>query len=412
MGKLIVHEWGTFTGFAGSDGVHLPFKTLVGSDLPPFVSNRMKQAVGRDPDPVKSFLAEMVFTKAGGAAAMQRMETPVIYFYADAAGEADVRVDFPAGLLTEFYPPVRSMAPRFGAAPGEAQLPGDAAPQTQPSMGPYPQSFLDWGRVRIVPQPSDKQMKGIPAVTDGGHYGFARETDSSLVEFTEATGEKHQEKFLFYRGLGNFTMPVKLSATGGDRFELTNASPSPLNWAFLIQVSGDGHTPPRFARFEDLAGHQQLRLPPAAAVQGDLATALTRSLVGSGLFEKEARAMVQTWKSSWLDEPGTRVLYIVPRPVTDALLPLRIQPAPDQTVRVLVGRIDVLTPEQEFHLRSMIMAAGPTTSLSDEDVRLLSGLGRFLAPALERVSQPGGAAASKQADLLRAALSRSLASRK
>ena len=37
---LVVHEWGTFTGFAGSNGVHLPFETTIGSDLPAFVDNR------------------------------------------------------------------------------------------------------------------------------------------------------------------------------------------------------------------------------------------------------------------------------------------------------------------------------------------------------------------------------------
>ena len=38
-----------------------------------------------------------------------------------------------------------------------------------------------------------------------------------------------------------------------------------------------------------------------------------RSMVDEGLYEKEARAMVATWKGSWLDEPGTRVLYLLPR---------------------------------------------------------------------------------------------------
>lgn len=56
--------------------------------------------------------------------------------------------------------------------------------------------------------------------------------------------------------------------------------------------------------------------------------------------------MLATWKTSWLGEPGTRVLYIVPRPVTDALLPLHISPAPDVLTHVLVGRIDVLTPRR------------------------------------------------------------------
>ena len=38
-GKLIVHEWGTFTNFAGSDGVYLDYRPLVDSDLPSEVAS-------------------------------------------------------------------------------------------------------------------------------------------------------------------------------------------------------------------------------------------------------------------------------------------------------------------------------------------------------------------------------------
>src|SRR5688572_7742599 len=41
-GGVVVHEWGTFTGFAGSDGVHLPFHSTIGGDLPSFVQTRQR----------------------------------------------------------------------------------------------------------------------------------------------------------------------------------------------------------------------------------------------------------------------------------------------------------------------------------------------------------------------------------
>ena len=43
LGKLVVHEWGTFTSFAGSDGVNLEFRPLVTNDLPPFMMNPFSQ---------------------------------------------------------------------------------------------------------------------------------------------------------------------------------------------------------------------------------------------------------------------------------------------------------------------------------------------------------------------------------
>src|SRR4051812_5410482 len=47
-GKLVVHEWGTFTGFAASSGMHLPFGVDVGAGLPEFVVTRSNQAVRLD----------------------------------------------------------------------------------------------------------------------------------------------------------------------------------------------------------------------------------------------------------------------------------------------------------------------------------------------------------------------------
>jgi hypothetical protein len=35
---------------------------------------------------------------------------------------------------------------------------------------------------------------------------------------------------------------------------------------------------------------------------------MVRALVDQGLYEKEARAMVNTWQDQWFAEEGTRVL--------------------------------------------------------------------------------------------------------
>ncbi|HIK92924.1 MAG TPA: hypothetical protein EYG03_13225, partial [Planctomycetes bacterium] len=43
-GRLVVHEWGTFTNFSGSDGVKLEYRPLVDNDLPDFVLDRGMQA--------------------------------------------------------------------------------------------------------------------------------------------------------------------------------------------------------------------------------------------------------------------------------------------------------------------------------------------------------------------------------
>lgn len=387
--RLVVHEWGTFTGFAGSDGVHIPFGIDVGSGLPEFVVNRKEQAVRQN---VKlNQWGELA--KGGGVFALQRMETPVIYFYTDQPRDVTVAVDFPQGLLTEFYPPVRGMTPAFGDGPREYNLverpplPRDAVPAKRPAPK-FENSSLDWGTVRLIPQSPDESSPQIPAVPPtpeaARHYAYARETDAATVRFSDRPGESHEERFLFYRGLGDFTLPVTLTASADDRFEMNNAGEQPVRFALLLRVA-DGRA--RFAIYHDVRGTQTMTLPAETVALDAAGDVIARALVAEGLYEKEARAMVKTWSSSWLGEPGTRVLYTVPRPVTDELLPLRMAPAPDETVRVLVGRIDVMTPGQETRIQSLLATSLETKALTPDDAAYLRGFGRFVEPAIKRASQ-------------------------
>ena len=101
-GMFVVHEWGTFTTFSGSDGVYLDFRPLAAehNDLPGYVLDRGSYAETR----------RLIKGRLWGRV---RMETPVTYFYTDRVRTVDVRVDFPQGLLTEFYPPVRELLPKI-----------------------------------------------------------------------------------------------------------------------------------------------------------------------------------------------------------------------------------------------------------------------------------------------------------
>jgi hypothetical protein len=123
-GKLVLHEWGTFTSFAGSNGVNLEFRPLVANDLPGFIMNPARQPGS----PIGLFLKNQFVAR-------QRMETPVTYFYTDVPRTVNVRVDFPQGMLTEWYPVVKNF--RSGK---------DA--DTQSILG---HAYLDWGAVRLTP---------------------------------------------------------------------------------------------------------------------------------------------------------------------------------------------------------------------------------------------------------------------
>src|SRR5215510_2472523 len=91
---LVVHECGTFTSVAGEDGRMISWRPLSPpSELPRFVHS-MASASGELRYPIsKAVLSGTV-----------RMETPVLYFYTPQEQEVSVKVGFPSGTVTEWYP--------------------------------------------------------------------------------------------------------------------------------------------------------------------------------------------------------------------------------------------------------------------------------------------------------------------
>lgn len=358
---FIVHEWGTFTNFSGSDGIQLEFRPLLDNELPPFVFNRSQ------------FQFHPLFNPfiKRDVVARQRMETPVTYFYTDRPRMLDVRVGFPQGLLTEFYPPANEMTPPYQV--GEQALHN---------------SSLKW-QIKIHPPAEFAETSGrsggpppLPPVNGDDHYGFARETGSAVVEMTDHNGYQHTEKFLFYRGVGNFSLPLRLESFPGRRFQVINDGPDAIEGLFLVMIDDDGL---RYRQYSTLPAYTKLDLhaPETVSTAEELGNGMAKALVSAGLFEKEAQAMIHTWHSSWFSEPGARLFYLVSRRLTDEIIPLSVEPAPEKMVRVLVGRMETLTPESADRILAAINDLGTCLSPNAEPLRHeLDQLGRFAEPAL------------------------------
>jgi hypothetical protein len=251
-----------------------------------------------------------------------------------------------------------------------------------------------------------RMLTGLIPPDDGtqNHYFHARETDSALVQVHCPRGPKSGplapagdffEKFLFYRGVGNFELPLRLESHDDETYELVNSGPDAVRSLFLVTVDG---ADVRFHEFDAVESNGRLTLSqrPQPATIDELAQSVVAALVREGLFEKEARAMVNTWKSSWFGENGTRLLYMVPRRITDELLPLEITPRPDETVRVLVGRMEIMSTQAEARVIELVRksavqrqaAQAETESGESAPYRWLpelDELGRFAEPALVRV---------------------------
>jgi hypothetical protein len=108
-------------------------------------------------------------------------------------------------------------------------------------------------------------------------------------------------------------------------------------------------------------------------------------LVESGLYEKEARAMVSTWRSSYFKTDGVRMLFVLPQSWTDRNIPMRIDPAPAELVRVMVGRVELLTAERERRAESAIRdLASPDSGVREHAFTTLRSEGRYVEPIVRR----------------------------
>jgi hypothetical protein len=300
------------------------------------------------------------------------METPVLYFYSDRELTADVSVHFPQGIITEWYPD------KSAADPSQI-MPGMLDASKVPA--------LHWKNVRVLP----RAAKGDVLLKDesGSHYYAARETDASLLRTT--TDKKTEtEKFLFYRGVGNFSAPLIVKPVGNaGRLTLRNAGAEELADLFVYQVDANGRlswTP--VAKLASGESRDVEVLQATGSGAESLSAALRSALVRAGLYEKEAAAMVKTWEGSWFSERGVRVLYTLPRAWADRTLPLTVAPTPKAIERVMVGRAEIITPQMEAALRGQVdryIAAKPEERAKIVAETRALGFGRFSEAVLSRV---------------------------
>jgi hypothetical protein len=395
MGKssddLAVHEWGTFTSVQGGDGKLMQWKPLQTSKLPGFVHDWRKPGLNRQVGGILAF-------GKGAMTSLQRMETPVIYFYSKKEQVVDVNVQFPKGTITEWYPQVAEIGP--SSVPRNPLL--LSADKTIHNTGvlqnfsvadyfgpdDITNSMAHWADILISPALQPDGGSTLPTDTTGSHYFAARETDALFARTSSATNSSYEyDKFLFYRGIGNFATPLTVLMPTDKKIVLTNTGPQNLEHLFVVTVTANG------GNFEHLG---KLAKGTSKMVQVDTSTPqldqktfkkrlgaeLESSLVQQGLFPKEAKAMVKTWEESWLGEQGTRVLYILPRAWTDSTLPITIKPAPKDLVRVMVGRAELIPPGTQNRLAQNLFKAGQgDPEAASEAQTELKTLGRFAEPA-------------------------------
>jgi hypothetical protein len=341
---LTAHEWGTFTSIAGKDGHAVEWLPLTGStDLPSFVEHFSGA------------------TLKAGLLGTVRMETPVLYFYTNRETMVSVHVSFSKGLITEWYPRASHVYPIAAVAPKYANFSDWSLYQK------HPDGSIDWDSVELQP----RNFAEFPSENRANHYYAARQTASTPLQIKTSNGIQ-TEKFLFYRGVSTFAVPLSVTIHSDGSLLAENLGDPPIPAMLLFERRGDKLG---FRMAQPSTSNATLDPPELSADMNSLKRAVVDILVAQGLYQDEAQAMFETWRDSWFEE-GSRLLYIVPRAFVDSILPLNIQPAPAQTVRVFVGRLELVTPATQRAIEQAMESHDRTT---------LNHYGRFLIPILESI---------------------------
>jgi hypothetical protein len=373
---LIVHEWGTFTSLQDEQGNAIGGINTDDEPVPAFVHRLGFNLI--TPQRTNLSLAPSMYASKIAAVTthcdpevLVRLETPVIYFYPPAGWKpqaVDVHVAFPGGWLSEFYPQAVSKAPGFHPN-GETPV----GHLTKNTFGELSWSGLVLGSQEgATPQTTDKVWLA------------PRDVKSSYV--TASNGES--EKFLFYRGVGHIEASLRIVRnTGGDlevsdnqaMLAAANLQDAPrIRAAWLVDILPDGACAFKSLGPVEPATGIRATMPGSftdkefsadnmAALRGQMRTAL----IHEGLFPDEAEAMLNTWELSYFKSPGLRFFYLCPRVQIDAALPLDFS-VPARVSRVMIGRIEIVTPAQRAFLKEI--ASGASGKKLGQDYL---NLGRF-----------------------------------
>ncbi len=350
--RLVVHEWGTFTALQDERGIAIGGINSDDEPVPDFVHGVGKEFL-LGPGLERRILLEDVPLSRKGVPlchpdVRMRLETPVLYFHPPARWnepfQIDVEVGFRGGWLTEYYPDA------VAAAPGI-----DETRRVFGSLTPQAVGTLSWNDLTVG-------VTDTEGPQTSSHIWLApRAVNAAMVQ--SRSGES--EKYLFYRGVGNLGTPLKVVRLANQTLGIYSSFPHipavashEIKAAWLVDIRGETAAfrglPPLTATAEPkllttTSGRfRQEEYTPGNLVR--LRQSMHQALVTDGLFPDEAAAMLNTWEDSYFRSSGLRLFFLVPQAWTDLVLPLKLS-IPADVTRTMVGRIEIVTPEQRKTLQ-------------------------------------------------------------
>lgn len=351
-GQLAVHEWATFTVFhTVADQKYVAGVQRHEEQLPDFVHAR---SLG----PKGSGAAEPL-----AAPVMAKVQTAGLFFSAALAGEIRVTVQQPQGAMVGDWPPADSASPPVGQA------------------GQLVDGKATW-RLRVEPQSS----LPLPTAATDSLWQPLRQAGGAQV--WPSAKPEHRENFLFHRGLARFAPPVRVKVTPsqwgvGFDTQVFNDGDEPIANAYLLHLHAGGGL---LQEIHDVPakGDRLKSTTPKEAPQWyyqQVKDTLATLLQNQGLTAAESKALVETFTYNWLKTYGLRLIVLAPPGWGQQWLPTAIEPKPQSHVRVMLGRIELLTPQDEAALLAQVQDAA-----KKQDLGVLAGFGFFAEPKARRMA--------------------------
>lgn len=358
--RLVVHEWGTFTNLQDDTGNEIYGINIDDEPVPPFVHQLHRSLL----HPALVTSADWTYRQKGvprhHPLVSMRLETPVVYFYPPPSAKLpltlDVTVKFPSGWLSEFYPQATVDSP-LPKSPDE--------PLTLEQLDSKSLGQLTWKGLQVG---VDARGPNAGPETDWPVWLAPRQVPRA-AQVRSAEGEC--EKYLFYRGVARLPAPLQVIHERTQKTvavhrrwpdEIAAPATPPAVPLWLVHVRRDGQLAYRSLgkpEWKTPRGTPLVRASTqfepheyAVANVERLKGEMHAALVADGLYVDEATAMLATWRRAYFTSHGLRVFYIVPRPWTDARLPLTLSCAAD-LVRTMIGRVELISDEQQALLERL-----------------------------------------------------------
>jgi hypothetical protein len=296
---LVVHEWGVFRVNDDAEFANADLR-VEWDDLPGFVYGHLK---GRS------------IPQHWGAVEIRKC--PVVFFHAEEPARIRMRVDFPNGMAGAWYP--------------ATEKPAVYGRDKQPKIG----EALEWN-LGVKQCPEGWRSKEHAAV-DKHWFDRIRQvkSDEIFANFSPNPTDVERERFVYYDGLFPQSKWLKVTIDK-ERVSIVNRVKHPVFELTMVDRRDDKV---RVARIAKLDAGQTIKSVDFVAVDAarfpsDAAETLVTQLVAAGLFEDEARSLVDLWKKELFETPGVNLFYRIPAEEYQAKMPLTIEPKPESVTRV------------------------------------------------------------------------------